>query len=162
LKEQRNRNETGLKQKYMKLANLRRILGDALLNNFQVKNGGQSEIKFAHHLRGSVADPDPLDQYVFGPAGSGSVNQRYGSGSGSESFYQQERKPWFLLFCFFFFDFLSWKKDVNVPSKSNKFGVLKVNDENKMSWIRRSGSVPKCHGSATLLRGILGGSDKKI
>jgi hypothetical protein len=40
LKEQRNRNETGLKQKYMKLANLRRILGDALLNNFQVINDG--------------------------------------------------------------------------------------------------------------------------
>ncbi len=50
LKEQRNRNETGLKQKYMKLANLRRILGDALLNNFQVINDGlkQKYMKLAN------------------------------------------------------------------------------------------------------------------
>jgi hypothetical protein len=34
----------------------------------------------------SVADPDP---HVFGPPGSGSISQRYGSGfgSGSGSFY---------------------------------------------------------------------------
>jgi hypothetical protein len=32
-------------------------------------------------LRGSVADPDPSDPYVFGLLGSGSTNQRYGSGS---------------------------------------------------------------------------------
>ncbi len=34
-------------------------------------------------------DPDPSDPYVFGPAGSGSgsISQRYGSGSGS--FYHQ-------------------------------------------------------------------------
>jgi hypothetical protein len=31
----------------------------------------------------SVADPDPSDPYVFGPPGSGSIRQRYGSGSGS-------------------------------------------------------------------------------
>jgi hypothetical protein len=30
----------------------------------------------------SVADPDP-DPHVFGPPGSGSTSQRYGSGSGS-------------------------------------------------------------------------------
>ena len=41
VKETRNRMETNLKQKYMKLANLRRILGDALLTNFQV---GSSQI----------------------------------------------------------------------------------------------------------------------
>jgi hypothetical protein len=33
----------------------------------------------------SVADPnmnpDPSDPYVFGPSGSGSISQRYGSGS---------------------------------------------------------------------------------
>ena len=29
----------------------------------------------------SVADPDPSDPYVFGPPGSGSISQRYGSGS---------------------------------------------------------------------------------
>ncbi len=37
----------------------------------------------------SVADPDPNpdphpeDPHVFGPSGSGSISQRYGSGSGS-------------------------------------------------------------------------------
>jgi hypothetical protein len=30
----------------------------------------------------SVVDPDP-DPHVFGPPGSGSTSQRYGSGSGS-------------------------------------------------------------------------------
>jgi hypothetical protein len=30
----------------------------------------------------SVADPDPPDPHVFGPPGSGSTSQRYGSGSG--------------------------------------------------------------------------------
>jgi hypothetical protein len=36
----------------------------------------------------SVRDPDsdPQDPHVFGTPGSGSINQRYGSGSGSESF----------------------------------------------------------------------------
>jgi hypothetical protein len=28
-----------------------------------------------------LADPDPEDPYVFGPPGSGSVSQMYGSGS---------------------------------------------------------------------------------
>jgi hypothetical protein len=34
-------------------------------------------------LLGSVGDPDPQDPHVFGPAGSGSgsISQRYGSGS---------------------------------------------------------------------------------
>jgi hypothetical protein len=31
----------------------------------------------------SVADPDSPDPHVFGPPGSGSTSQRYGSGSGS-------------------------------------------------------------------------------
>ncbi len=30
---------------------------------------------------GSVGDPDPQDPHVFGPPGSGSNSQRYGSGS---------------------------------------------------------------------------------
>jgi hypothetical protein len=44
----------------------------------------------------SIADPepnpDPLDPHVFGPpeSGSGSISQRYGSGSGS--FYHQAKK----------------------------------------------------------------------
>ncbi len=49
----------------------------------------------------SVVDPDP-DPYVFGPPGSGSTSQRYGSGSRSGSFYQHAkivRKTLFLLFC---------------------------------------------------------------
>jgi hypothetical protein len=65
-----------------------------------------------------------------------------------------------------------FENDVNVPSKviSKKLvkkivfvGVLKVNDENSRirfrihkseAWIRgsRSGSTPKCHGSATLIK----------
>ncbi len=50
-----------------------------------------------------------------------------------------EEKYWFLLFCDFFYDFLSMKTDVNVPSKRNKHknfvkklifvGIFKVTDE---------------------------------
>jgi hypothetical protein len=32
-------------------------------------------------IRNSVADPDTPDPHVFGPPGSGSISQRYGSGS---------------------------------------------------------------------------------
>jgi hypothetical protein len=39
---------------------------------------------------GSVADPNP-DQDVFWPPGSGSISQRYGSGSGSGSFYHHAK-----------------------------------------------------------------------
>ena len=38
---------------------------------------------FKRFMITSVADPDPPDPHVFGPPGSGSINQRYGSGSGS-------------------------------------------------------------------------------
>jgi hypothetical protein len=45
-------------------------------------------------LPGSVADPNP-DPQVFGPPGSGSISQRYGSGfgssSGSGSFYHHAK-----------------------------------------------------------------------
>jgi hypothetical protein len=43
-------------------------------------------------LESSVADPDPPDPHVFGPpgSGSGSISQKYGSGSGS--FYHQAQK----------------------------------------------------------------------
>jgi hypothetical protein len=34
-------------------------------------------------VQASVPDPDPPDLHVFGPPGSGSTSQRYGSGSGS-------------------------------------------------------------------------------
>ncbi len=59
------------------------------------------------------------------------------------------------------FDFISLKNDVhvNVPSKRNKqffVSILKVGDENSRihqseAWIRGSGSLPKCRGSATLV-----------
>ncbi len=119
----------------------------------------------------SASVPDP---HVFGPpgSGSGSISQRYGSGSGS--FYQQGKiirktlipTALWLLFWLFIFE-----NEVNAPSKSNKqkkvlnkrlvfVGILKVIEENSRirihwseAWIRgsRSGSTPKCHGSATLL-----------
>jgi hypothetical protein len=34
----------------------------------------------------SIGDPDPQDPHVIGPPGSGSIRQRYGSGSGSSLF----------------------------------------------------------------------------
>jgi hypothetical protein len=55
-------------------------------------------------------DPDP-------------PNQRYGSGSGSGSFYHHAKNGKKSLYSFYFvtfFDFLSLKNDVNVPSKSIK------------------------------------------
>ncbi len=102
-----------------------------------------------------ISVPDP---HVFWPRGSGSISQRYGSGSGSGSYHQAKkvRKPlsttvmWIL-------DFLSLKNDVNLPSKSNtqkNFYKRKYQDPDpnplrrsmdpqirilvhtKMSWIR--------------------------
>ncbi len=75
-----------------------------------------------------------------------------------------ERKPWLLSTVFrLLYDFLSMKNDVNVRSKSNK----QKNLEKKIvfcwrlegqwrtgsrsgSISQRQGSVPRCHGSATL------------
>jgi hypothetical protein len=79
----------------------------------------------------NVADPnpdlDPSDPNIFGPPGSrsGSISQSHGTGagSGSGSFYHQAkivRKPLIPTILLLFHDFLSLKKDVNVPSKSNK------------------------------------------
>jgi hypothetical protein len=46
-------------------------------------------------MKSSVADPDPNpgppDPHVFGPPGSGSISQRYGSGFGFGSFYHQAK-----------------------------------------------------------------------
>ncbi len=117
LKEQRNRNETGLKQKYMKLANLRRILGDALLNNFQVK-------KRRRAVRNKICPPARQccgSGSVFGPGGSGSVSQMYGSGSGS--FYHHAkivRKTLIPTVMLLLFDFLSLKNDVNINVQKEK------------------------------------------
>ncbi len=71
--------------------------------------------------KSSVADPDPLDPYVFGPSGSGSISQRYGSKFGS--FYHQAkivRKTLIPTVLFLLCDFLSVKNDVNIPSKSKR------------------------------------------
>jgi hypothetical protein len=65
--------------------------------------------------RTSVADPNPdPDPPVFGPPGSGSISQRYGSGVGA-CYHQAKilRKTLisgFLLFCDFFLTFYLWKK----------------------------------------------------
>ncbi len=101
-----------------------------------------------------------MDRYVFG-----SVSQRYRSGSWSGSFYHQAkivRKTLIPYVLWLLFDFLSLKNDVNAPFKKICFfGVLKVNDKDSRiririhwseAWIRGSGSTPKCHGSATLLK----------
>jgi hypothetical protein len=113
----------------------------------------------------SIADPNPdPDPHVFGPPGSWSISQRYGSGSGS--FYHWAkiiRKTLISTVLWLLFDFLSLKNYVNVPSNSYMqknlvfVGILKVNDENsriripfvggmdpririhtKMSWIRNT------------------------
>jgi hypothetical protein len=48
-------------------------------------------------VQSSVADPAPdpnpdqSDPYVFGPPRSASISKRYGSGSGSGSFYHQAK-----------------------------------------------------------------------
>jgi hypothetical protein len=67
----------------------------------------------------SVADPnpDPPDPHVFGPPGSGSTSQRYGS------FYHHAKIVKKNLDSYYFvtlFDFLSLKIDVNVALKSNR------------------------------------------
>ncbi len=62
----------------------------------------------------SVADPDP---HVFGPPGSGSISQRYGSGSGS--FYHQAKKVRKTLIPTALWLFI-FENVVHVPSKSNK------------------------------------------
>jgi hypothetical protein len=56
------------------------------------------------------------------------------------------------------YDFLSLKNDINVPSKSNKQKKLGQKYLLLVSWrtlMKRAGSgagsVPKCHGSGTLL-----------
>jgi hypothetical protein len=74
----------------------------------------------------SVVDPDPNPDppaTCFGPPGSGSTSQRYGSGScsGSGSFYHHAiivKKNLDSYYCVTLFDFLSLKNDV--ASKSNK------------------------------------------
>jgi hypothetical protein len=98
----------------------------------------------------SVPDQDP---HVFGPPESGSICQRYGSGSGS--FYHQAkivRKSLIPTVLWLILDFLSFKNDVNIPSKSKKQKNFPNSDQDplvrgmdpririhtKMSWIRNT------------------------
>jgi hypothetical protein len=71
----------------------------------------------------SDLDPDPPDPHVFGAPRSGSTSQRYGSGSGSGSFYHQAkivRKTLIPTVLGLLLEFLSLKNDVNLPSISNR------------------------------------------
>ncbi len=90
----------------------------------------------------------------FGPpgSGSGSISHKYGSESGSVSFYHHAkivRKTLIPTVLWLLFDFLSLKNDVNIPYlqkvisrktsiKKKLFfvGVLKVNDENSRVLIQ--------------------------
>ncbi len=91
----------------------------------------------------SIADPDPQNQYVFRPPGSG-------------SFYHLAnivRKNWFLLFWDFFMTFIfeimyMYLQKVLISKKTykkNLVDVLKITDDNsriririKISWIRNT------------------------
>ncbi len=74
---------------------------------------------------------------VFGPPGSGSISQRYGYGSYNH-LAKIIRKTFIPTLLRPFYDFLSLKNYVNVPSKQYQYGnkqknffvgSLKVNDE---------------------------------
>jgi hypothetical protein len=68
---------------------LDRILGKLLLLFFALRFWTGPVLCGSALVSISVADPDPPDPYVFGPPGSGSISQRYGSGSGF--FYHQAK-----------------------------------------------------------------------
>ena len=60
-----------------------------------IKSINRKKIQYAHNCSVADLDPDPNpdpdspDPRVFGPPGSGSISQRYGSGS--RSFYHQAK-----------------------------------------------------------------------
>ncbi len=103
-----------------------------------------------------VADPDPPDPYVFGPPGSRSISQRYGSGFGfgSGSFYHHAKIVRKTLIPTIMWLFLkNLKNDVNLPSKSNKQNFFFKISFLFTSWgsmmkILGSGSISQRHGSA--------------
>jgi hypothetical protein len=76
----------------------------------------------------SVPDPDPPDPHVFGPPGSGSTSQGYGSGFGSGmdllSSCKNSKKNLDSYYFVTLFDFLSLKNYVIVSSKTNKQNKL--------------------------------------
>ncbi len=65
----------------------------------------------------SVVDPDP---HVFGPPGSGSTSQRYGSGSVSGSFYHHAK----IVRKTFSFSLASWRFPVDIWNKTLEFFCL--------------------------------------
>ncbi len=72
---------------------------------------------------------------------------------------QKNSKKNLVSYCFVtLFDFLSWKNDVNVPSKSNKqkkfvfSGILKVNDENSRIRIQDLDPDPFVRGMDPRIR----------
>ncbi len=93
----------------MKLANLRRILGDALLNNFQVKKQRAVRNKICPPAR-QCCGSGSVGFLCFWASGSGSVSQMFGSGSGFGSFYHQARKTLIPTVLLLLFDFLFFKK----------------------------------------------------
>ncbi len=108
-----------------------------------------------------VADPDPSDTYVFRPhgPGSGSISQKYWSGSGS--YYHQAkivRKTLIPNALWPLFDFLSLKNEINVPLKNKKQKNLKkfccclLPSWRSLTKIAgsgsASGSISQRHGSA--------------
>jgi hypothetical protein len=90
-------------------------------------------------------DPHPEDPCVFGPPGSasGSVIFLYRSGS-FHLWAQRWRKTLITTFLWLFYDFISLKNDINVPSKRNK----NKNLANKNKFLLASWrSLPKRAGS---------------
>ncbi len=83
---------------------------------------GNSDIVYS-----SIPESDP---FVFGPlvCESGSVIYSYVSGSGSRSLHQQVekwRKTFISTVLYRFYNFLSVKNDINVPSKRNEHKNLR-------------------------------------
>jgi hypothetical protein len=75
-----------------------------------------------HRVPATIIHPD-RDPFVFGPPGSWSVSQGYGSGSGYRFFSHQAKiisKTLIPTVLWLLFAILSLKNYVNVPSKSKK------------------------------------------
>ncbi len=85
------------------------------------------------------------------PSASGSVSHKYGSGSGSGSFHHQAkiaRNNLISTVLWLLYNFLSLKNDVNILVFRIRIRIRIRRSELR---IRGSGSVPTCHGSATLV-----------
>jgi hypothetical protein len=113
-------------------------------------------------VSGSVPAPDPYVLGLLDPYPDLSFICKENP-SDSWFFHQQAKNEENLVWLLY--DFLSVKNDVNVPSKHKSerkncfFCILKVTDQKSRICqskvqIRGSGSVPKCHGSGTLVSGV--------